>query len=219
MLLPYSRRVTLILSVLVLFPVILSGCGNAKTQANTTSPTTEQTEPSETTPAEEDSSNNTATQQGFKDNLPKETPNNNSTTTSSSVKATIYFPTSDAVGLVPVERTLTLTNQDRIQVLFHELRNPPSGLVKPLPEGTRLLGAQVKDGVATLNLSQSFKDNFVGGATGEQMILHSIVNTLTSQSDIQSVQFLLEGQKTIAILGEIDTSTPIERNESLIIQQ
>lgn len=204
---------------MVLFSVILSGCGNAKTQANTTSPTPEQTQPSEIAPSEEDSSKNTATQQDSQVDLPMQTPSNNSTTTSSSVKATLYFPTSDAVGLVPVERTLTLTNQDRIQALFLELNNPPSGLVKPLPEGTRLLGAQVKDGVATLNLSQSFKNNFVGGATGEQMILHSIVNTLTSQSDIQSVQFLLEGQKTIAILGEIDTSTPIERNESLIIQQ
>jgi spore germination protein GerM len=137
----------------------------------------------------------------------------------SSIKVTLYFPTSDATGLAPVERTITVANQEVIQALFTELNNPPSGLVKPLPDGTQLLDAKVNNGVATLSLSKSFKENFEGGATGEQMILYSIVNTLTAQADIQSVVFLLEGEKTVAILGELDTTAPIKRNESLVLKQ
>ena len=51
------------------------------------------------------------------------------------------------------------------------------------------------------------------------MVLYSIVNTLTAQTNIQSVVFLLEGEKTVAILGELDTTTPIKRDESLILKQ
>lgn len=132
------------------------------------------------------------------------------------VKLQLYFPTPDAEGLVLVERTVNITDAAVIKTMFMELQNPPTGLDKPIPEGTKLLSAEVKDGVAVLNLSNEFKKNFNGGSAGEQMILYSIVDTLTTLPNVQSVQFLLEGQKQDAILGNTDTTKPLKRNQSLI---
>ncbi|MCO5385636.1 MAG: GerMN domain-containing protein [Desulfosporosinus sp.] len=90
---------------------------------------------------------------------------------------------------------------------------------KPLPSGTTLLEATVStDGIATINLSKEFQKNFGGGSSGEQMTMYSIVNTLTTLSNVHSVQFLLDGVKHDGILGHLDTRDPIKRNESLIIK-
>ena len=137
-----------------------------------------------------------------------------------SVEVTVYFPTSDGAGLKGTTRTITVTEKTSsaiITSIFKEFANPPSGLVAALPDKTELLDVKIKDGVATINLSQSFRDNFEGGATGEQMVLYSIVNTLTTLEDVNSVEFLLEGELKAAILGGLDTSTPVTPNESLFL--
>lgn len=195
-----QRGVSLVYSILLILSLFTAGCGTPKTAANpTTNPPSTATTPPSTSGTNAD--------------------NTKPATPTTSVKVTVYFPTTDATGLVPVDRTVTVTNQDVIPALFKEFSNPPSGLVAPLPKGTELLGAKIKDGVATINLSKNFRNNFEGGATGEEMILYSIVNSLTSLPDVQSVEFLLEGEQTVAILGSLDTSTPVKRNESLILKK
>lgn len=176
----------------------LSGCGSDDTTKNTppaNNPTPNVTEPQNPEPAEP------ALEQ-------------------EEVEVTMYFPTSDAAGLKATARTLQVTDtktEEVIAGIFKEFANPPSDLVAPLPKKTELLDVKIKDGVATINLSQSFRENFEGGATGEQMVLYSIVNSLTSLEGVDSVEFLLEGELKAAILGGLDTSTPIKANGSLIV--
>lgn len=182
----------IVLTCLLLAGAFLTGCNTAKTQA---------IKPSDslTTPAPP----------------AKET----SEPTPQSVKLTLYFPNSDATGLISTERAVEVKNQEVIKAMFIELATPPSGLEKPLPSGTKLLAATVSaDGIATINLSTEFRRNFGGGSAGEQMTMYSIVNTLTTLPNVHSVQFLLDGAKHDGILGHLDTSDPIKRNESLIIK-
>ncbi|HAH63477.1 MAG TPA: hypothetical protein DCL73_15430 [Treponema sp.] len=63
-----------------------------------------------------------------------------------------------------------------------------------IPAGTKLLGASVKNGIATLNFSEEFEYNPVGveGYMGQLM---QIVYTATSFSTVNSVQFIIEGQR------------------------
>ncbi|AFM42838.1 sporulation/spore germination protein [Desulfosporosinus acidiphilus SJ4] len=182
---------------LLLSVTLLAGCNSVKTQ---------QTQPSNT------SGNNTSSVSS--------TPSNNDTGTSTqpsqSVKLTLYFPNNDGSALVPVERTVQISNQEVINTMLKELSSPPSGLESPLPKGTILRSADVKNGIATLNFSKEFKQNFSGGSDAEMMTIYGIVDTLTSLSNVQSVQFLLEGQKQDVILGGLDTSGPLTRNNSLI---
>lgn len=177
---------------LVFTGAFLTGC-NTKTQAE--KPPVSETTPPATPTAE----------------TPKPSPQ--------SVELTLYFPNTEATGLIPTKRTIEIKDQEVINAVFIELANPPSGLEKPLPSGTKLLDATVNsDGIATINLSTEFKKNFGGGSAGEQMTMYSIVNTLTTLPNVQSVQFLLEGERHDGILGHLDTRDPIKRNESLIIK-
>lgn len=193
------RSLALILIGILIVMIGLTGCGTGtvKTQSNAS-----------VTPANGGTSAN-----------PSGNTSASNDASSHSVKVTLYFPTPDAGGLVAIDRNVNVSNEEILQAMFKELNNPPSGLDNPIPKGTELLSATIKDGVATLNLSKQFKDSFGGGATGEQMILYSIVDTLTTLPNVKSVEFLLNGEKTVAILGELDTSTPLKRNESLIQKQ
>lgn len=201
MLLKKTRPLALILIAVFVVIIGLTGCGtsNLQTQATATSTPNDSNDD-----ANSSSENNIST---------------SNSTTPQATPVTLYFPTPAASGLVAVERTVDVSNGEVVKAMFNELNNPPAGLEEVLPQGTALLSATIKDGVATLNLSKEFRSNFKGGGTGEQMILYGIVNTLTTLPDVQSVQFLLNGEKTIAILGELDTSTPLTRDESLITKQ
>lgn len=63
-----------------------------------------------------------------------------------------------------------------------------------IPEGSRLLSASVKDRVATLNFSEEFEFNTYG-AEGYINQLMQIVYTAASFPTVDSVQFIIEGQK------------------------
>ncbi|MBC6720980.1 GerMN domain-containing protein [Treponema sp. Marseille-Q4130] len=63
-----------------------------------------------------------------------------------------------------------------------------------IPSGTKLLGASVKNGIATLNFSEAFSFNSVG-VQGYLAQLMQIVYTATSFSTVNSVQFIIEGQR------------------------
>ena len=61
-----------------------------------------------------------------------------------------------------------------------------------IPAGTRLLGVSVRDGVATVNLSQEFESG--GGSASMSYPLGQVVYKLTQFSTGQSVLFQVEGQ-------------------------
>ena len=63
-----------------------------------------------------------------------------------------------------------------------------------IPSGTRLLSASVKDGIATLNFSQDFEFGGIN-ADSYRAQLMQIVYTATEFSTVESVQFLIEGQR------------------------
>lgn len=184
------KPLVLLIACVLLTGVFLIGCNSTQTQTE---------KPSDNTPTP---------------TPPVETP---STPTPQPVKLTLYYPDAQATGLIVENRTVDVTEDEIIEAMFTELATPPSGLEEPLPQGTTLLSASVStDGIATIDLSQEFRENFAGGSAGEQMTLYSIVNTLTTLPNIDSVQFLIAGDKHPGILGHIDTSEPLKANEGFI---
>lgn len=86
-------------------------------------------------------------------------------------------------------------------------------LMSFIPAGTKLLGASVKDGVATLNFNDEFAINREG-EEGFKAQLMQVVYTATSFSTVKSVQFLIEGEK-VDFLGEGHwVGAPLTRNSS-----
>ncbi len=75
-----------------------------------------------------------------------------------------------------------------------------SGLVGAIPQGTRLLGLTIKNGVATVDLSKEYESG--GGSLSMSMRVAQVVYTLTQFPTVSKVSFELEGQPVIALGGE-----------------
>lgn len=132
---------------------------------------------------------------------------------------TLYFPDPNAEYVVPEYRISTLRKDHETleHFLFRQLMEGPKekGKVPVIPEGTRLLSVEVKDGICYLNLSKEFVENNPGGTAFEAVLISSIVNTYTELPYIEKVQFLIEGEKR-EVYSHVVFDEPFERNESLI---
>ncbi len=75
-----------------------------------------------------------------------------------------------------------------------DLSELEKGCMTLIPDGTRLLSAAVKNKVATLNFSEEFEYNRYGveGYLGQLM---QVVYTAAAFPTVESVQFLIEGQR------------------------
>ncbi|MCD8117176.1 MAG: GerMN domain-containing protein [Oscillospiraceae bacterium] len=109
----------------------------------------------------------------------------------------LYFADGDGRYLLSEYHSLTLdedTSPERY-VIEELLRGPNNGeLQQAIPEGTELISCQTEDGVCTVNLSAAFYENRPDTASGERLAIYSIVNSLTSLSQVDSVVILVEGE-------------------------
>ena len=78
------------------------------------------------------------------------------------------------------------TENDLVRFLVESLLTPPedSGLISPLPVGTKLLDYSLDDGICTLNFSGEFEQNLWARCESQRLALLSVVNTLTQLDDI-----------------------------------
>lgn len=135
--------------------------------------------------------------------------------------ATLFFVKIDADGKVirkETSREIAKTDSPLSETLNTLFRGTSSaeagkGYRSLIPEGTRLLSAVVKDGVATVNVSEEFQFNQFGieGYLGQ---LAQVVFTATSFSTVKSVQFLIEGQRREYLGAEgVWIGTPLSRDK------
>ena len=73
-----------------------------------------------------------------------------------------------------------------------------SQLSTAIPAGTKVLGISIKNGVATVDLSNEFESG--GGSTSARFRLGQVVYTLTQFSTVRSVLFEVEG-RTVTTFG------------------
>lgn len=131
----------------------------------------------------------------------------------------LYFANKNSDLLIPEGRTVTVNSKESLEyALVNELiKGPNLGYVYPtVPEGTKALSVETKEGTCFVNLSQEFKTKHNGGSAGEIMTIYSIVNTLTELDTVDRVQFLIEGQKMEVFIHCI-FNEPFLRDETLIV--
>ncbi|WP_296664958.1 GerMN domain-containing protein [Treponema sp. UBA753] len=117
-------------------------------------------------------------------------------------KANLCFISIDSDGSVSrkiVQRSMPKTDSpltENIKALLQgpSLEENKMNCMTLIPKGTRLIGASVKNGIATLNFNEDFEFNTYGveGCIGQLM---QIVYTATEFSTVKSVQFLIEGER------------------------
>ena len=137
---------------------------------------------------------------------------------SKEVKVNVYYPRDDGTGLLPVSRTVKLEKEDKYTAALKSLLTgtKEKGQTNVIPKKAKLRSVTVKDGVATVDFSKELQQNFSGGSTGEEMLVGSIVNTLTDFPEVKKVQILIDGASVEALSGHLDLSEPLPRMTELL---
>ena len=86
-------------------------------------------------------------------------------------------------------------------------------LFPTVPPETKIRDVKVVDGICYVDLSMEFVTKHGGGSSGEAFTIYSIVNSLTELSNINKVQFLIEGEKLDEYKGDFDFGKPFEYTE------
>ena len=131
---------------------------------------------------------------------------------------TLYFANKEKDGLVGEVRTIKITDQLPIeQYIINELIKGPNNkeLEAVLSKDTVLFSVDVLDDVCYLN----FKSNFISENSGkrehEELVIYSIVNSLTELYNISHVQFYIDGRR-VENFGELNIKDYISRDTSII---
>lgn len=130
---------------------------------------------------------------------------------------TLYFANKDASALIAEKREV-VKNDHPARTAIEELITGPKNkeLVKVVPGGTKLRNLKIKDHVAYVDFSEAFVKDHWGGSAGEIFTVSAIIDTLTEFSEIQRVQFMVEGKNLETLKGHLDLSEPLSRNEAII---
>jgi len=133
------------------------------------------------------------------------------------VEVNLYFSDSQAMYLVPEKRKIPQTSSLARQAVIELIKGPEnSDLYPTIPEGTQINEVYIADDIVYLDLSEEIFKNHPGGSSGELMTVYSIVNTLTEVPPIKGVQILVEGNEMKSLVGHIDISMPLLRDEDWI---
>lgn len=128
----------------------------------------------------------------------------------------LYYPNDDATKLVAVMQQVPANDKYQASVKALMAGTKQAGLIGIFPKEAKLRSVTVKDGLATVDFSRELTRRFVGGSTGELMLVGSLVDTLTEFPEVKKVQIKIEGQAVETIAGHMDTSAPFVRMEKLI---
>ncbi|WP_311650306.1 GerMN domain-containing protein [Selenomonas artemidis] len=134
------------------------------------------------------------------------------------LKVNVYYPKDDGMGLVAVTRTVNTEKDDKYTAAMKSLLTgtKEKGQTTVIPKKAKLHSVKVQDGTATVDFSKELQQNFGGGSTGEEMLVGSIVDTLTEFPEVKNVQILIDGAKVETLSGHMDLSEPIARMSELV---
>lgn len=136
---------------------------------------------------------------------PSPTPTPAGTTT---IRAYFFLGSfTDDSGLVPVLRVVPKTQAVATAAMNALIAGPNEAelaarpaMYTTVPEGTRLLGLTIENGVATVDLSREFESG--GGTAAVVGRLAQVVYTLTQFPTVQTVRFELDGEPVTVFSGE-----------------
>ena len=133
---------------------------------------------------------------------------------------TLYFASKDGTGLVKETRTVHYsTNISMEKLIMEQLIEGPkkSGRLSTVPSATKLITVSVVDGVCYVNLGDSFKNQ--SADVNEEIVLYSIVNSLTEGQNVSKVQISVNGSTDGKLRYTYDLSKMYERDLSYLKEE
>ena len=131
---------------------------------------------------------------------------------------TLYFSDEDADSLVREIRRVKIPKGETMEkIILSELISGPGKdkTYRTLPQETKIRSVETTDGVCFVNLSQDFITKYLGGTASERLTVYSIVNSLTELTNVEKVQFLIEGEKKDVFIHMV-FNEPIMRDVSML---
>ncbi|MBO4401637.1 MAG: GerMN domain-containing protein [Selenomonadaceae bacterium] len=131
----------------------------------------------------------------------------------------VYFPDEAGINLVAVKRRIRITSEnqkyeDAVKII---MANPKEmELTSIFPRGAKLNKITLENGTAYVDFSETLQRYFVGGSTGEELLVTSLVDTLTEFPEVKRVQILIDGEEIETLAGHMDLSEPLTRNGSTL---
>jgi len=133
------------------------------------------------------------------------------------VEVNLYFSDAQVMYLEPEKRKISQTPSLARQVVIELIKGPENSELYPtIPQGTQVNEVYIADDIVYVDLSEEIFTNHPGGSSGELMTVYSIVNTLTEIPSIKGVQILVGGNEKDSLVGHIDISMPLIRDQNWI---
>ncbi len=132
----------------------------------------------------------------------------------------VYFSDEDGTRLAPERRIVKIGSLDaEVREALEILLAGPndSRLASPIPRSVKIRSVKIKDGLATIDLSEEIAFKHAGGSSGELQTVYSIVNTVALNfPQIKLVELLIQGKKASTLAGHIDISQPFVPDRKII---
>ena len=133
-------------------------------------------------------------------------------------KIILYFANSNN-KLVEEKRNIEANQNQSMEIhIVEELIIGPKldGNIKTVPSETKIRNIKTEDNICYVDLSSDFITKISGNKEQENLAIYSIVNSLTNLSNVNKVQFLIDGEKTNLSKESVDISQPLGRYENII---
>ena len=131
----------------------------------------------------------------------------------------LYFAAKDESGLVREDRTIKITDQQPIeQYIINELIKGTRDKARHqslLSPKTVLMSVDIEDNICYLNFKSGFLKENAGSPEHEQLVIYSIVDSLTELESINRVQFYMDG-KRVESFGTVAIKDCISRDTGMI---
>ena len=135
---------------------------------------------------------------------------------SQAISLKIYYPDDAGINLVGVNRTIEVKNDSEKYIAAVRLlmKNPEEkDLTVIFPKNAKINSVKVENGTAYVDFDKNITKSFVGGSTGEELLVNSVVKTLGEFSEVQQVRFLIDGAEIETLSGHMDLSEPIKKSD------
>lgn len=130
---------------------------------------------------------------------------------------TLYFSSKDGTKLVPEKREVHYSSNISLEKLVMEqlMEGPKTkGILATVPTGTKLITITVVDGVCYVNLDETFLNQ--NQEISEQVVLYSIVDSLTELSSVDKVQVSINGDTSGKCRYTYDLAPMYEQDLSIV---
>lgn len=136
---------------------------------------------------------------------------------------TMYFANSQGTGLIEVPVKITYDATIPLEQLAMEqlIKGPDDNagnssveVRKTIPEGTEINKISVKENTCYLDLSYEFLEK--RSDISDDVAIYSVVNTLVELSNINKVQFSIDGEQVLLFDDKVNFGEPFESNLNII---